>query len=188
MRTSPASSRSDRPRSADIEAIKGLIRDVQDFPTDGILFRDITPLLADPRGLALAVDLMAAPYRDTTIDIVVGAESRGFIFGTAIAHELGAGFTPIRKPGKLPGDVITQEYELEYGKDALQIHADAIKPKQRVLIVDDLIATGGTLVACRDLVRGLGAEIVGITVLIELVDLNGGALLAPDKLDSVLTY
>ena len=188
MTTTPASSTSDRPRSSDIETLKGLIRDVQDFPSEGILFRDITPLLADARGLALAVDLMAAPYRDQTIDVVVGAESRGFIFGTAIAHELGVGFTPIRKPGKLPGDVVTQEYELEYGKDALQIHADAIKPGQRVLIVDDLVATGGTLVACRDLVRALGADIVGITVLIELVDLDGGALLAPDTLDSVLKY
>ena len=188
MSTSPASSTSDRPRSSDIETIRALIRDVQDFPSDGILFRDITPLLADARGLALAVDLMASPYRERTIDVVVGAESRGFIFGTAIAHELGVGFTPIRKPGKLPGNVITQEYELEYGKDALQIHADAIRPGQRVLIVDDLVATGGTLVACRDLVRTLGAEIVGITVLIELLELDGGALLAPDTLDSVLKY
>ena len=188
MTTSSASSTADHSRSSDIETLKGLIRDVRNFPSDGILFRDITPLLADARGLALAVDLMAGPYRNRTIDVVVGAESRGFIFGTAIAHELGVGFTPIRKPGKLPGDVITQEYELEYGKDSLQIHADAIKPGQRVLIVDDLVATGGTLVACRDLVRALGADIVGITVLIELAELNGGALLAPDTLDSVLKY
>ena len=188
MTTSQASSSPDRPRSTDIETLKGLIRDIPDFPSEGVLFRDITPLLASASGLALAVDLMAAPYRDTPVDVVVGAESRGFIFGTAIAHELGAGFIPIRKPGKLPGETMTQEYELEYGKDALQIHADAIRSGQRVLIVDDLVATGGTLVACRDLGRNLGADIGGISVLIELGELNGAALGAPDTLDAVLRY
>ncbi len=150
-----------------------LIRDVPDYPKPGIVFKDFTPLLADPRALALAVELMANPYRGRGVDIVVGAESRGFIFGTAIAQALSAGFVPIRKKGKLPREVRGVSYALEYGQDRLEIHADAIGKGTRVLIVDDLLATGGTLAACGELVAGGGATIVGITVLIELLALRG---------------
>ncbi|MBX3377932.1 MAG: adenine phosphoribosyltransferase [Phycisphaeraceae bacterium] len=156
-----------------MEQLKRLITDVPDFPKPGIVFKDFTPLLADPRGLALAVELMANPYRGTGIEIVVGAESRGFIFGTAIAQALSAGFVPIRKPGKLPRRVHGVDYDLEYGKDRLEIHADAIRKGQRVLLVDDLLATGGTLRASCQLLQKLGADITGITVLIELEFLKG---------------
>ena len=154
-----------------------LIRDVRDFPKPGIVFKDFMPLLADPRGLALAVELMANPYRGTGIEIVVGAESRGFIFGTAIAQALSAGFVPVRKPGKLPGSVHGVDYELEYGSDRLEISGDAITPGRRVLLVDDLLATGGTLAACGELLRLTKANIAGITVLIELTALGGRARL-----------
>lgn len=154
-----------------------LIRDVRDFPKPGIVFKDFMPLLADPRGLALAVELMANPYRGTGIEIVVGAESRGFIFGTAIAQALSAGFVPVRKPGKLPGSVHGVDYELEYGSDRLEISGDAITPGRRVLLVDDLLATGGTLAACGELLRLTKATIAGITVLIELTALGGRARL-----------
>lgn len=156
-----------------------LIRDVPDFPKPGIVFKDITPLLADPAGLAMAVEQMANPFRGKHIELVVGAESRGFIFGTAIAQALSAGFIPIRKPGKLPADRRSMEYDLEYGTDTLEIHADALRPGQRVLMVDDLLATGGTMKACCDLIAGLGGEIVGVTVLIELAFLNGRDRLKP---------
>lgn len=156
-----------------MEQLKRLITDVPDFPKPGIVFKDFTPLLADPRGLALAVELMANPYRGTGIEIVVGAESRGFIFGTAIAQALSAGFVPIRKPGKLPRRVHGVDYDLEYGKDRLEIHADAIQKGQRVLLVDDLLATGGTLRASCQLLQKLGGVIAGITVLIELEFLKG---------------
>lgn len=153
--------------------LTSLIRDVPDFPKPGIVFKDFTPLLADPRGLALAVELMANPFRGGRIDLVVGAESRGFIFGIAVAQALSAGFVPIRKPGKLPRSVHGVDYALEYGKDRLEIHSDALGPGQRILVVDDLLATGGTLNACCQLIRKGGAEISGITVLIELLDLRG---------------
>lgn len=153
--------------------LTALIRDVADFPKPGIRFKDFTPLLADPRGLALAVELMANPFRGTRVDLVVGAESRGFIFGTAVAQALSAGFIPVRKPGKLPRSVNGVDYALEYGQDRLEIHSDALSPGQRVLLVDDLLATGGTLNACCRLVRAGGAQIAGITVLIELTDLRG---------------
>lgn len=153
--------------------LTALIRDVHDFPKPGIVFKDFTPLLADPRGLALAVELMANPFRGTRIDLVVGAESRGFIFGIAVAQALSAGFVPIRKPGKLPRSVHGVDYALEYGKDRLEIHSDALGPGQRVLLVDDLLATGGTLNACCQLISKGGAEIAGITVLIELLALRG---------------
>jgi len=153
--------------------IESLIRDVPDWPKPGIVFKDITPLLSHPAGLAMAVELMANPYRGTGVDLVAGAESRGFIFGTAIAQSLSAGFIPIRKPKKLPYKTAAIEYDLEYGKDTLEIHSDAIKKGQRVLMVDDLMATGGTMKACCDLVSGLGGKIAGITVLIELTFLTG---------------
>lgn len=153
--------------------IESLIKDVPDYPKPGIVYKDITPLLADPAGLAMAVEQMANPFRGKGIDLVVGAESRGFIFGTAIAQSLSAGFVPIRKPNKLPREVRSMEYDLEYGKDKLEIHADAIQPGQKVLMVDDLLATGGTLDACCQLIDGLGGKIVGITVLLELSFLPG---------------
>lgn len=151
-----------------------LIRDVPDFPKPGVTFKDFTPLLADPRALALSVELMANPYRGQGVELVVGAESRGFIFGTAIAQALSVGFVPIRKPGKLPSSVHGMNYALEYGTDRLEIHTDAMERGARVLLVDDLLATGGTLEACGGLLKDLcGAEIVGVTVLIEILALGG---------------
>lgn len=164
------------------------IRAIPDFPKPGILFRDITPLLQDPAGLSLAVEFMTQPYRRQRVDIVVGAESRGFIFGTAVARNLSAGFVPIRKPGKLPGRKISLSYELEYGIDTLEVHADAISPGQRVLMVDDLLATGGTMKACCDLVEKLGGEIIGIAILIELAGLKGRDRLSRWSTYSVLSY
>lgn len=157
----------------DIDRLKTLIRDVKDFPKAGIVFKDFTPLLRDPAGLALAVELMANPYRGTGVELVVGAESRGFIFGIALAQSLSCGFVPVRKPGKLPWKKHTISYELEYGSDTMEIHQDAIQPGQRVLLVDDLLATGGTMKACCELVSGMKANISGITVLIELEFLHG---------------
>ncbi|QOJ00792.1 MAG: adenine phosphoribosyltransferase [Phycisphaeraceae bacterium] len=158
-----------------VTSLSRLILDVPDFPKPGIVFKDFTPLLASPRGLALGVELMANPFRGIGVDLVVGAESRGFIFGTAIAQALSAGFIPVRKPGKLPREVLSADYSLEYGKDRLELHTDAIRPGQRVLIVDDLLATGGTLAACLDLMRRLQATVVGMSVLIELTALRGRA-------------
>src|SRR5436309_9027515 len=168
--------------------LKTLIRDVPDFPKKGILFRDITPMLADASGLALGVELMANPYRGKYIDLVVGAESRGFIFGTAVACCLSAGFGLVRKPGKLPHKKVSMSYDLEYGKDTLEMHADAVIEGQRVLIVDDLLATGGTMKACVDLVRQLGGEVVGAAVLIELTGLRGRNKLGGTEVHSVLRY
>jgi adenine phosphoribosyltransferase len=171
--------------------LEPLIREIPDFPKPGIVFKDITPLLADAAGLALAVELMANPFRKSHIDLVVGAESRGFIFGTAIAQSLNAGFVPVRKPGKLPHEKRTQTYALEYGNDALEMHADAFRGgrgEHRVLMVDDLLATGGTMKACCDLVSDLGGQIVGISVLIELAFLNGRHRVAPYEVASVLRY
>jgi adenine phosphoribosyltransferase len=165
-----------------------LIRDVPDFPKKGIVFKDITPLLADSAGFAQAVDLIATRYRDDKIDLVVGVESRGFIFGAAVAAKLGAGFIPVRKPGKLPSRTERIEYELEYGSDALEIHLDAIKPGQRVLMVDDLLATGGTMKACCELVRKLGGQVVAIAFLIELAFLHGRGKLADYEVFSILSY
>ncbi len=170
------------------EELKRLIRDIQDFPKPGILFRDITPLLADASGLALSVELLANPYRGKNIDLVVGAESRGFIFGTAVACCLSAGFVIVRKPGKLPHKKVSKTYDLEYGKDTLEMHADAIVKGQRVLIVDDVLATGGTMKACCELVEGLGGAIVGVAVLTELLGLGGRAKVMPYQVHSVLKY
>lgn len=166
-----------------------LIQDVPDWPKPGIVFKDITPLLRDPAGLAMAVEQMANPFRGKQIELVAGAESRGFIFGTAIAQALSAGFVPIRKPRKLPRRVHAIEYELEYGMDRLEVHADAIARGQRVLLVDDLLATGGTMEACCRLMRNLGADLVGITVLIELAFLTGRRKLDQyGELHAVLQY
>lgn len=173
---------------SDAADLKRLIRTVPDFPKPGVLFRDITPLLADPCGLAMAVELMAQPFRASHIDLVVGAESRGFIFGTAVAKVLSAGFVPVRKPGKLPARTRRHQYTLEYGTDALEIHTDAINPGQRVLIVDDLLATGGTLAACCALVRDSGAKLEAVAVLIELADLGGRTRLGDYPVFSVISY
>ena len=170
------------------DALKAKIRHVPDFPKPGILFYDITTLLRDPAGFHAAVDAMATPFRDTAIDIVVGVESRGFILGAAVADRLGAGFAPVRKVGKLPSKTIRATYSLEYGTDSLEIHSDAVERGQRVLIVDDLLATGGTARATADLVRQLGGEVLAIAFLIELADLNGRARLAGERLFTVLTY
>src|ERR1044071_3332240 len=172
-----------------MDQLRTLIRDVPDFPKAGVLFKDFTPLLADPRALALGVELMANPYRGEGVALVVGAESRGFIFGTAIAQALSAGFVPIRKPGKLPRSVHGVDYSLEYGRDRMELHSDALTPGQRVLLVDDLLATGGTLDACARLVQMGGATLVGITVLIELTSLGGRAKLEKyGAVRPVLTY
>lgn len=174
--------------SATAEKLLQLIRNVPDFPKPGIVFRDITTLLADPEGLALAVKAMADPFAQQQIDTVVGAESRGFIFGAAIAVELGCAFVPVRKPGKLPAQTISQEYELEYGSDRLELHADAIKPGQRVLMVDDLLATGGTMKACCQMVEQLGGQVAAVSFLIELGFLNGRAQLAHYDVRSIINY
>lgn len=152
-----------------------LLRDVPDFPKPGIVFKDITPMLADADGFAEAIDALAAPWRDRTVDAVIAVEARGFIFGAPLARALCTGFVPMRKPGKLPGRTLSQAYALEYGRDALELHADALRPGARVLIVDDVLATGGTLDAARALAERLQAEIVGAGVLIELAALGGRA-------------
>ena len=171
-----------------ITPLKKLIRDIPDFPKPGIVFRDITPLLADAGGLALAVELLANPFRGKNIDLVVGAESRGFIFGTAVACCLSAGFALVRKPGKLPHRRVSKTYDLEYGTDTLEMHEDAIVRGQRVLIVDDVLATGGTMKACCDLVNHLGGELVAVAVLIELDALQGRRKVEPTPVHSVLRY
>jgi adenine phosphoribosyltransferase len=168
--------------------LKQHIRHVPDFPKSGILFYDITTLLREPMGLKATIDLMATPYEGQGIDAVVGIESRGFILGAAVAERIGAGFIPIRKPGKLPAKAIKETYDLEYGKDALEIHADALTSGDRILIVDDVLATGGTAAAAAQLVKKLGGELYGLAFLIELLFLNGKAKLAGEKVFSVLQY
>jgi adenine phosphoribosyltransferase len=168
--------------------LKQHIRHVPDFPKAGILFYDITTLLRDAQGFQAAVDQLADPYTSRDIDVVAGIESRGFILGAAVAQRLGAGFIPIRKPGKLPAKAIRATYDLEYGKDALEVHEDAIHQGQRVLIVDDVLATGGTASAAVDLVQRLGGELHGLAFLIELVFLNGRSKIEDRNMFSVLQY
>ena len=168
------------------ERLKPHIRDIPDFPIPGILFRDITTLLSDGDLFRTTIDAMAAPF--TGIDKVVVIESRGFILGTPIAYALGAGVVPVRKPGKLPFDTLNEAYALEYGTNELQIHADAIIAGEKVLIVDDLLATGGTLEATIKLVERLGGEIVGVSVLAELTELNGRAHTRGYRVESLLAY
>ena len=151
---------------------QSLLRDVPDFPKPGILFKDITPVLADAGAFAAAINDMAEPWRGTQIDAIVGIESRGFILGAALALALGVGFVPVRKPGKLPARTLSLDYALEYGSDGLQIHADALPPGARVVVVDDVLATGGTLKAALALTRQQGAEVIGAAVLLELGFLN----------------
>ena len=171
-----------------MDTLKSKIRHVPDFPKPGILFYDITTLLQDPAGFRQAVDALSAPFSDQGIELVVGIESRGFIFGAAVADRLGAGFSPVRKPGKLPSTTIRASYDLEYGSDALEIHDDAVGRGQRVLIVDDLLATGGTAKATSELVSRLGGEVVALAFLIELVGLNGRERLEGQTLHTVLKY
>jgi len=168
--------------------INRLIRDVPDFPKPGIVFKDITPILSDPGAMRLVYEALAAPYLNSGVTKVIGIESRGFIFGTPLADRLGVGFVPIRKPGKLPWKCVSESYSLEYGEDTLELHIDSIGPDDKVVIVDDLLATGGTLGAACRLVKGLGATIVGCSVVIELGFLEGRAKLADHKIHSLVTY
>ena len=169
-------------------SLKELIRNVPDFPKPGILFYDITTLLSNAEGLREAIDKLSEPYTNEKIDLVVGIESRGFIFGTAVAERLGVGFVPVRKPGKLPASTVSVEYELEYGSDVLEMHADAITSGQRILIVDDLLATGGTAAAVASLVTQQGGAIVALAFLIELGFLDGRKQLTGQPIYSVLQY
>jgi adenine phosphoribosyltransferase len=171
-----------------VEELKKLIREVPDFPQPGILFYDITTLLKDPVGLHWAVDMLANHYVGRRIDRVVGIEARGFIFAPMVAYRLNAGFVPVRKPNKLPAETAQAAYNLEYGKDALEIHRDAISQGQQVLIIDDLLATGGTAAAVANLVESLGGKIAGIGFLIELRFLQGREKLQQYELHSVLEY
>src|SRR5438105_244253 len=171
-----------------MDTLKQKIRHVPDFPKTGILFYDITTLLQDPVGFRAAIDGLATPFKDQGIDVVVGVESRGFIFGSVVADRIGAGFAPVRKPGKLPSKCVRETYDLEYGSDTLEIHEDAVRKGQRVLIVDDLLATGGTARATADLVKKLGGQIHALAFLIELVALNGRQRLAGETIHTVLRY
>ncbi len=171
-----------------MDHLKAKIRHVPDFPKKGILFYDITTLLSDPAGFRDTVDAIAAPYMGEDIDQVVGIESRGFILGGAVANTLGCGFVPIRKPGKLPSTCVREDYQLEYGTDALEIHNDAFSKGQRILIVDDVLATGGTAKAAVELVSKLGGKVIGIAFLVELNFLQGREKLAGQPVYSVLQY
>ena len=168
--------------------LKSRIRHVPDFPKPGILFYDVTTLLRDPDGFRLSIDTLATPFSNRGITLVVGVESRGFILGAAVADRIGAGFVPVRKPGKLPSASVRATYDLEYGSDSLEMHRDAIDPGQRVLIVDDLLATGGTARATVDLVNQIGGVVDGLAFLIELVALNGRAKLPGENIHAVLQY
>ncbi len=164
--------------------LKALVRTIPDYPKPGIMFRDITTLLGDAQGFKAAIAQMAEPYRTEPVDVVAGIEARGFILGGAVADRLGCGFIPMRKKGKLPWRTIGQEYTLEYGVDIIEIHEDAIRPGQRVLIVDDLIATGGTAEAAAKLIKQTGGEIVGATFVIDLPDLGGAKILESHGINS----
>jgi adenine phosphoribosyltransferase len=172
----------------ELSQLKAKIREIKDFPTEGVLFRDITTLLREPQAFKYVVNQMALRYLQERVELVVGIESRGFIFGGAMAAELGAGFVPVRKLGKLPGKTIEVEYELEYGRDALAIHEDAIRPGQRVLAVDDLLATGGTMAATLRLVEQLGGQVVGVSFLIELAFLKGREKLKSFPVEALIVY
>ena len=171
-----------------MDALKTRIRHVPDFPKPGILFYDVTTLLRDPDGFRLAIDSISAPYTGSRIDVVVGIESRGFILGSAVADRLRAGFVPVRKIGKLPSATIRASYALEYGNDSLEMHTDGVERGQRVLVVDDLLATGGTARATVDLVRQLGGEVHGLAFLIELTELQGRRQLEGEQVMAVLKY
>lgn len=165
-----------------------LVRNIPDWPKPGIQFKDITTLLADPKGLRLAIEGLAAPFRDKGVDLVLGTEARGFLFAPAVAMELGAGVVLARKPGKLPWKTLREGYALEYGTDALEVHLDAVKPGQKVLLVDDLLATGGTMTAAIRLVEKLGGDVVGCAFLIELTFLPGRERISPRPVHSLIQY
>ena len=171
-----------------IENLKSAIRDIPDFPKPGILFKDITTLVKDPVYFRASVDLLVEHAKNLNIDLIAAIESRGFIFGSAMAYAMGLGFIPIRKPGKLPGKTVRQRYELEYGFDEIEIHADAIRAGDKVLIIDDLLATGGTALAAAQLIRKLDGDVVEIAFLVELGFLNGRKLLKDYNMYSLVTY
>ncbi|WP_438987442.1 adenine phosphoribosyltransferase [Marivivens donghaensis] len=166
-----------------MKTVKDYIRTIPDFPHEGIMFRDVTTLFSDPRGLRLAIDQLLEPYVGQKIDKVIGLEARGFILGGAVAHQLGVGFVPVRKKGKLPGKTLSQDYKLEYGEATVEIHEDALDAGERVLIVDDLLATGGTAVAGIKLVEQLGAQVVSCAFVVDLPELGGRKVLTDMGLD-----
>jgi len=171
-----------------MEALKQIVREIPDFPKPGILFYDITTLLRDAKGFAEVIDIFARHYRDQKLDAVVGVEARGFIFAAAVANRLGLGFIPVRKPGKLPYRTVSQSYQLEYGTDTLEMHADAVRRGDRILLIDDLMATGGTARAVAEMVRGQGGEVAGIGFVIELEFLSGRKFLPEYEIFSILKY
>ncbi|MBE0439434.1 MAG: adenine phosphoribosyltransferase [Gammaproteobacteria bacterium] len=171
-----------------MDKLKTKIRDIPDYPKPGIIFKDITPLVQDPAMLRLAVEKLTEPYIDSNITAVAGMEARGFIFGSLVAWQLNVGFIPLRKPGKLPYDVQSVDYDLEYGTASLQAHIDAVKPGDRILLIDDLLATGGTAEASCELVQRLGGEVVACAFVIELLALNGRDKLANYPIHSLITY
>jgi adenine phosphoribosyltransferase len=171
-----------------VEDLRARIREIPDFPKPGILFYDITTLLKDPASMRETIDLLIEPYRESKVDLVVGMESRGFIFSAPMAYELGAGFVPVRKLGKLPAETVSVEYALEYGTNTLEIHKDAITRGQRVLIVDDLLATGGTVNGTIELVERLEGEVVGLAFLVELLFLKGRDRLKGHEIHSIIQY
>jgi adenine phosphoribosyltransferase len=171
-----------------VERLKALIRDVPDFPQQGIVFKDITPLLSDEAGFSTVIDMIVVHFGRGTVDKVVGIEARGFILASPVAYHFGAGFVPVRKAGKLPWDTEAEEYELEYGTEKLEIHKDSFRPGERVLIVDDVLATGGTARATASLVERLGAKVIGIACLIELSFLKGRDKLQGYDLYTLITY
>ncbi|WP_394934539.1 adenine phosphoribosyltransferase [uncultured Ilumatobacter sp.] len=173
---------------ADHGALRSFVRDIADYPVAGVTFRDITPLLGDSAALTQSVDAMAARFEGTQIDRVVGVEARGFIFGAAVAYRVGAGFVPVRKAGKLPWAVVREEYKLEYGSDKLEIHRDAIHPGEQILIVDDVLATGGTAAATAKLVEILGGVVAGLAFLLEIESLGGRAKLGERTTQALLHY
>lgn len=174
--------------SRDIDSLRELIRDVPDFPKPGIIFKDISPLLGHAEAFGFAVETMAKAAADLGAEIILGPEARGFIFGVPVAQALGLGFAPIRKPGKLPWQTLQETYALEYGEDTVQMHTDALGAAKRVLLVDDLLATGGTISACRRLVESAGAEVVGYSFALELGFLGGREQLGDVPVQSLLTY
>ena len=168
--------------------LRGFIRDIPDWPKEGILFRDITPLLADPKAFAAAIDALSAGFAEAGIEYVAAVEARGFIFGSAVAEKLGAGFVPIRKKGKLPAQTESITYDLEYGTDTLEVHLDAIESGAKVLMVDDLLATGGTMGAACKLIEKIGGQVAGIVFLIELAGLGGAEKVADYEVTSIISY
>jgi len=170
------------------ESIKSKIRMVPHWPKKGIMFRDVTTLIKDPEGLRETIDLLYKRYMDKKIDYIIGIESRGFIFGAPLAYLLNCGFIPIRKPGKLPAEVVSEEYTLEYGTDKIEIHKDAIKKGDRIVIVDDLLATGGTANAARNLVKKLGGNIIEITFIVELPELKGRQKIQEENIYSIVSF